>query len=356
MPKDSRKFENDNIWPKEKKMIMTTIDRYGLNILEIVRVRSAYKIICKEGVFCLKRMKHGRHKVKNGYLLVEYLKNNDFFNIANYIKTKEDKYYFEYDKYILYLTEWIDGEECKIDSIEESINCAKLLAQFHLAVSGIDTTKLTIKSNLKNWPKIFLSNLYGLEQFKRIISKKKLRNDFDNVYYDHIDTLYNRGLLALNILNKSDYYKLSKISNDNKTLCHDSFYYQNILKKDEKYYLVDLDSIIVDLQINDLGKFIRRIMYKKEYKWDFDKAKSIIEAYSLIKPITAEELEVMLSLIIFPHKFWKLGKKRYSKNKHWNETKYMHKLNKIIMYNELQDIFIEKYIAYIDSLNSKQSN
>lgn len=341
-------MDQNTIWPKEEKMILNVAQRYGITVLDIVRVRSAYKLKCKEGTYCLKRMKHGRHKVKNGYILVEHLKSKGFKNTANYIKTKDNEFSVKYNKYILYLTEWIDGEECKIDSEMEAANCSKLLAEFHLAVSDIDTSNLRIENNLKNLPKIFLSNLQQMEQFKKIISKKRIINEFDSIYNDYIDKLYNRGLVALNILNKSNYHKLSREFNNRKTICHDSFYYQNILKKEDKYYIIDLDSIIIDLQVNDLGKFIRRLMYKKEYKWDFDKVRCIIEAYNSVKPLTSDELEVMLALIVFPHKFWKLGKKRYVKHKHWSESKYMKKLNKIIKYSELQDIFIEKYMKYVE--------
>lgn len=49
-------------------------------------------------------------------------------------------------------------------------------------------------------------------------------------------------------------------------------------------------------------------MTKKSYQWDFEKTKRIIEAYNSENKLTKEDLEVMLSLVIFPHKFWKLGK------------------------------------------------
>lgn len=352
MINEERKINEDVIWPREQNMINSVLKKYGFTLIDVYKVRSAYKVICNEGTYCLKRMKHGKYKVKNGYMLTEHLQNKGFNYIANYVKTKDDAYYVKYDKYILYMTEWIEGEECNVDSINESINCAKLLAEFHIAVSDIDTSKLIVKNNLKNWPKVFLSNIYGLENFKKIILRKRIVNEFDSAYSSHIDTLYERGILALNILNQSNYYNLSRESTKNNTLCHDSFYYQNILKKDEEYYIIDLDSIIIDLQINDLGKFIRRLMYKKEYRWDFNKAKCIIEAYNSIKPISVDELEIMLALIIFPHKFWKIGKKRYIKHKHWSETKYMHKLEKIIRYNDLQDLFIKDYMNYIEEIKN----
>jgi Ser/Thr protein kinase RdoA (MazF antagonist) len=102
----------------------------------------------------------------------------------------------------------------------------------------------------------------------------------------------------------------------------------------------------------DLGKFIRRLMTKSDFQWNFSKARYIIEAYHTQNPLSAEELEVMLALIIFPHKFWKLGRKRYIKQKNWSENKYMHKLEKVIKYSDLEQNFIDDYQNFIDEFKS----
>lgn len=102
-----------------------------------------------------------------------------------------------------------------------------------------------------------------MDRFKNNIENKKIKNEFDIIYKEYIDSFYERAMVALSFLNKSDYYKLSKEAQANKTLCHHSFYYQNIIKKGREYYIIDLDNIIIDLQVNDLGKYIRRLMTKK---------------------------------------------------------------------------------------------
>ncbi len=102
-----------------------------------------------------------------------------------------------------------------------------------------------------------------MDRFRNNIENKKIKNEFDITYKEHIDSFYERAMVALSFLNKSDYYKLSKDAQKNKSLCHHSFYYQNIIKKGTEYYIIDLDSIIIDLQVNDLGKYIRRLMTKK---------------------------------------------------------------------------------------------
>lgn len=338
-----------DITAREKRMIYKVLDNYDFKVINLSKVRSAYKVETSKGNICLKKMKHGKHKARNGSILVQELVKKGFSNTAKYYCTNKGKTCIEYKGFLFYVTDWIDGEECNLDNLEEAVECVKLLAKYHLATNSIDVTKLRIKNNLKNWPKIFNSNLHDLEKFDRIINKKKIRSEFDTAYHSYIDSIYHRGMVALNFLNNSDYYKLSKEANVNKTICHDSFYYQNIIKKDDDYYIIDLDSIIIDLHVNDLGKLIRRLMFKRQYQWSFNKAKTLIEAYNSINKLNKDEVEVMLSLIIFPHKFWKLGKKRYIKHKGWNESKYMSKLTKLIKYNELENKFLEDYLDYIDN-------
>ena len=349
MKSNTRTFEHFKIITnKEMQILITVMKKYNIGLVSAEKVRSVYKITTDNGNFCLKRMKHGRSKAKNGCILTEELLLNKFSNIAKYFRTKEGAFYVKYKNNIFYLTEWIDGCECDLTNIDEAVNCTKLLAQFHNVSNKIDHNKIHIRNNLKNWPKIFANNLNNLEKFKRIIISKRIKNDFDVVFLENIDNFYNRGLSAINMLNKSQYYKLSKVANDDKTICHNSFYYQNIIKKEGEYFIIDLDSIMIDLQISDLGKLIRRLMFKKAYGWDFNFAKALIEAYNSINKLKKEDLEIMFALIIFPHKFWALGKKRYIKQKKWSETKYLHKLNRIISYNETQEKFYADYMIFLE--------
>ncbi|WP_125153695.1 CotS family spore coat protein [Clostridium rectalis] len=339
----------DELTDKEKKMLGRVLENYDFSVFDISKVRSAYRIDTNLGPICLKKIRHSKTKAVNGNTLVQDLQKHNFPYTAKFLKTRDEYLFVKYKKVFFYATEWIDGEECDLDDIEEACNCVKLLAKFHIATSEINTRKLKVKNNLKNWPRIFNSNLLDMQKFKRIIEKRKIKNEFDLTYKEYIDRFYNRGLAALHLLNASDYYRLSKDASNKKTLCHDSFYYQNIIKKDNVYYLIDLDSILIDLHINDLGKLIRRLMFKKEYQWNFEKARKLIEAYNEVNKLSKSEIEAMLSLITFPHKFWKLGKKRYIKHKNWSESKYMNKLTKLIKYDEDEQKFLEDYVQYVNN-------
>jgi hypothetical protein len=62
--------------------------------------------------------------------------------------------------------------------------------------------------------------------------------------------------------------------------------------------------------------------------------------------LAKEEYELLLSILIFPHKFWKLGKKRYVRDKKWNENKYKKKLSRLLREKQYKREFIYCYIKF----------
>ncbi len=55
-----------------------------------------------------------------------------------------------------------------------------------------------------------------MDRFKNNIENKKIKNEFDITYKEYIDSFYERAMVALSFLNKSDYYKLSNEAQKNK--------------------------------------------------------------------------------------------------------------------------------------------
>lgn len=349
MGKKVRPLNKPIITDFEKKTVNSVLKRYEFTVKDFAKFKSVYKVNTEDGYVCLRKIRHGKNKIVNAELLARELKENGFVNTSKYYKTKTGSNYIKSEKSFFFVTQWIDGEECNLKDVSEAAECVKLLAKFHLASVNINTNQFDIKNNLKNWPKIFSNALIDLEKFKKIIEHKKLKDDFDIKYIKHIENFYCRGMDALGFLNASEYYKTSKTANDKKLISYDSFYYQNIIKAKDDFYIIDLSCITIDIHINDAAKLIRRLMFKKEYEWDFGKAKLLIEAYNSIIKLSKNEIEVMLALIIFPHKFWKLGRKRYVRHKSWTQDKFMSRLEKLVNFDALEQKFMEDYFKYIES-------
>ncbi|WP_426349371.1 CotS family spore coat protein [Alloiococcus sp. CFN-8] len=336
---------HEHILPREKMLLLKALSHYKCIPKYVYRKRSAYKIVAEEGIFCLKRMRSGEEKVKNGYLVSEELLRSNFIYLAKYITTKDKKLFVVEQGYLFYMTTWIDGREANLNNINEAMRAVRLLAIFHKEVQKVRYNKLNLRNNYLNYNREWKRKLKDLSKYSEIIDKKIIPTEFDKAYKDEISIAYKYGLNALELISN---YTYNKINNMETGICHDSYYYQNLIMFQDQLYIIDLDSLILSFQVLDLAKLIRRLMYKDEYYWDFSKARILIEEYDKVKRLLKSELYLIMAVVAFPHRFWKLGRKRYVKGSFWTEDRYLKKLRKIQNCRVLYESFLKDFLNYIE--------
>ncbi|SKA86557.1 spore coat protein, CotS family [Caloramator quimbayensis] len=338
-----------SIGEKEFRKITNILKYYSIEPEHIEKLRCVYKIKYNNKNYCLKKIRKGNKKILKSLYLIEYLKKNGFINIASYISVREGLEYIKTKNSIYYMTEWIEGRECNLYDLEELKRASSLLADFHIKSKGFYSKEAKLENTIKNWSLELRKVKHDILRFKKSIESKRVKTIFDIEYSDGINTVLEFLDLSIEMIDKSNYNDLMKKAKIERCICHDSFYYKNIIVDDSlKMYLINFDSVVYDIHVYDLAKFIRRILYKRIYSWDFNVAKELISSYTQINKLSKEELKVLLSLIIFPQKFWKLGKKRYYKNKKWDEEKYIKKLTRILQYMDNQKEFIKRYTDFYE--------
>lgn len=335
---------------KERTLVYSILERYNLNVISVEKFDNKYKVITSNNSFWLNSINRGRNRIISSDIVIEELIKEKFESTLKYVRSKYKELYIRKKKTIYYITEYMEGEQCNLNNFEEDIGCIKLLASFHKAARTIDSDKIRLKRNMKNWSNIFNRNLSDLERFKNLIERKRIKTEFDAIYYKHIEYFYKVALLSINLLNKYDYYDVIYKSKSSYTLCLDGLSHKYLLKANGAYYLTSLEPLEIDYYINDVSKFIRTIMNKVSSEWDFQRAIKLIEAYGEINNVDKQEAGILLGLLIFPYKFWKLGKKRYIKHKAWEESRYKSKFEKIIKYKEKQEDFIDDYLNYLENI------
>ncbi|MCX7695822.1 MAG: CotS family spore coat protein [Caloramator sp.] len=327
-------------------------NKYGIEIIDIQKKRSVYKILSnKSSIYCLKEVNHNfsRFKWLPSFLL--YLKEKEFLNCPLLVKDNQGQYYFKTDNHkYYYLTNWIDGNECEIDNLEDALNSIILLSQFHKKSEGFNSKQILFEYS--RIIKEYIKKKDDVIRYKNLIINKKIMSYFDMLYIEAFNNQISLAEKSLIYLLNSNYRNLNKIAIKKKLICHNSFYYQNIIKSDNDLYLIDFDKIIYETVEYDLGKFIQRLMFRKSYNWQFDKAKLLIDKYISCYD-NSIDYRLLLSIIIFPHKYWKLGNKKYDKKKNLNENYYIRRLKKIISNNQCILKFIDEFENYYINVISK---
>ena len=109
-------------------------------------------------------------------------------------------------------------------------------------------------------------------------------------------------------------------------------------------YIVNFDRYKNECQINDLYQFIRKVMEK--YNWDSRMFYRLVDEYDRICPLSDEEMGLLMVLLSYPEKFWKIANSYYHSNKAWISIKSIEKLNTSIKQTEEKKRFLEDIFSF----------
>lgn len=345
MSRKSGTLLNNSISSKEYSRIERILENYSIKPENIEAINDMYKILYNNVYYCLRKMKHNKKEEYKNIYFINYLKDNGFDNISDYMKTKDDKLYVRGKKCVYFLSDCIEGRECDVNNISEVNECAKLLAFFHVKSKGFYEKGCGLISNAREWELRFKSERQDLNIFRKIIDSKKVKSSFDSFYEELIGRFIKQMDISIDLLERSGYRHMLNNARIEKCICHDGFNINNLyIDNMGKVYLNSINNIYYGLRVQDLAKFLCKILNKKSYGWNFDIADELIESYASINPLSLEEYQILLAFIIFPHKFWKLGRRRFIKHRKWSEDKYIRKLNKIAQHKNNREVFIERFI------------
>ena len=108
-------------------------------------------------------------------------------------------------------------------------------------------------------------------------------------------------------------------------VCHGEFSQHNILLENGRgETAVNFDKWNFDLQVADLGYFMRKILEK--HGWSERAAERILNAYSARRPLDEGEIETLRLYLSYPWKYWKLANRYYGSRKSWISGRNTEKL------------------------------
>lgn len=332
----------------QMNMIRKVLARYGLDDAGISGGENMYMIECGAGYRCLNRVKHGGANIEKIYGMTRYLSQKGFANVPGFIRTSNNRLYVKNKHSRFYMTQYIDGNACDFDNPEEVRKCIGLLSSFHASCSGAGGRRyFKVKNRIRDWPSIFNEHCESLISNKSIISGKRIKSGFDIGYSENLDFYHRLGLASIDLLNRYDYDALCSRAVKDRSICVRDISAKNFVKDgDGRIWILSLAEAGRDVRIFELGRLVQKVISRDSFRYSFDSCAGMIEAYNSIIPVSRDELGVLLAAIIFPYKFYKLGRRRYKKNKFWTEEKYMHKLDRLLVNVDAQKEFIECYTDY----------
>lgn len=293
----------------------------GLKVYDIIPLRKVFILFTDKGKMILKSTNSSKERV-------------DFINKTLNIIKEKDKYILQYcnNSKGEIITEWkgksyvlldmIDGREANFTNPVEVEWCTKSLANFHEASKGIIdnfTLEEVQLNSSKNLIYEFLNDLCLITEAERVIGKFSYKNDFDFLFLENISKAKNDLNRSINLLTESSYNDLY-LDIKNRVICHLDLAHHNFII-DDKVNIIDFDYCKIDIRVMDIYNFIVKVI--KNYAYDKDIVKKIIQDYSEISKISDKEKQIIFALLNYPRDFINIVKDYYLKQKSWDEEVFI---------------------------------
>ena len=160
---------------------------------------------------------------------------------------------------------------------------------------------------------------------RKYLQTKKKKNEFEKLLLASAGPYLEQGERAAAEMKASSYEKLRQRADEEGAVCHGEFSQHNILLENGRgETAVNFDKWNFDLQVADLGYFMRKILEK--HGWSERAAERILNAYSARRPLDEGEIETLRLYLSYPWKYWKLANRYYGSRKSWISGRNTEKL------------------------------
>jgi len=275
--------------------------RFGIKISKQKGIRGGiYRIVTSSGkTFSLKRMpmQAGRLKwidrvllrIRRNGSLVAWRDPNTPEGRKPYVTSRKGEHYV--------LTPWILGRRPSPRSLSDMRACGIALARFHKAGHAGIKGKIGY-SEIGSW----YSALKNREEFIKNKIAKARRNGFSlpisRFIKQHGSEILRYSNQAKELLRGSGYDQYRRNPRKTGVLCHGDGGPSNFIMNDKGTYLIDFETVHVDLRAYDLY----RVIYNscKDYKWNFSIASAILDGYSQVSKLQKNDIKLMRAWLRFP--------------------------------------------------------
>ncbi|MGE5472621.1 MAG: CotS family spore coat protein [Ignavibacteriales bacterium] len=333
--------------------VQEVLEKYNFNVTDIKLEsykgkKGVWWIDTKEGMKILKKQPNSKETIEFIVSALNYLRNKGV-QIPRIIENNQDCKYTVLNSDYYILSEAIIGERPDYNKRHELKVMVRGLAKFHNASIGfIPPNDCKPKVHLGNLIKEHKENINKLETFYNEEKQMENHNSFGTKILEEFPHFYDRMQSSIKQLNESCYIEWTGRMSSLGCLCHQDFAAGNlVLDKEGNLFILDTDSITIDIPIRDIRKFLNKVM-KKSGRWDYDLAKTILLWYQEINPLDYEQWLILKSELEYPHLFSGIMSKYYEqREKSWTEQKYLSRLKEMCEIEKLAEQIINNFESII---------
>lgn len=334
------------MYTENNEPLKEVLSHYDINVIGIKNEsykdkKGVWWIQTPKGYKILKKISNSESTLKFTISAVHHLiENGIHIPLINQTITGDD--YVKLNDICYVLSDAIDGRNPSYSSQGELALIVKELARFHRASKGFfPGTDCKPKNHLGIWIQDYNDQIEDMNGFYSTEPSKE-ESIIGKFILQEFPYFYERAKKSIKLLDSIEYWDWVNKSKNTGGLCHQDFAAGNLLIAQSSFYVLDTDSITVDIPARDIRKLLNKIM-KKFGKWDINITKKVMEYYQLENPLTSDEWLVVKYDLMFPHLFvGAMNKYYYQRDKEWDIKKYYERLKEMSYFEKTKSDFLIK--------------
>jgi len=298
--------------------------------------------------YILKKLSNSEQTIKFILDAVRHLSKNGV-RLPTPVQANDGKDYVNLDGTCYTLTNAIEGKNPSYSSPKELARIVCELAKFHKASKGYSPPPDSKpKYHLGLWIEDYKERIEDIHSYYKDELAKSEHDAIGKVVLAEFPAFYERANKAIAALEGPEYREWVEQCMKEGSLCHQDFAAGNlIMTSGGEMYVIDTDSITVDIPARDIRKLFNKVM-KKNGRWDVTQVKNLMAAYQSENPLTASQWRVVKFDLLYPHLFiGAVNKYMYRRDPEWNDEKYLKRIKEMASFEKTISALMDQFESII---------
>ncbi|MGG1573879.1 phosphotransferase [Fictibacillus sp. NRS-1165] len=249
--------------------------------------------------------------------------------VTTVLSTLDGTSFVNVNKGCFLLFQWLEGEQPGYAESEMIERMAMLLAKFHVASEGYAAAGHPIFDTRLDWNKIYKRKVKKMAKCQEMANISG--DPFSKVYLCNLPWLQSRVNWVLDQLPHTALSHLLASARLDPHLAHGDYSPLNLLcSNSNELTVIDFDTVSIALPMRDISHLITWINHALG-AWSGERFQLIVDAYQQIRPLSAEEYDLLLLDQIFPHKAIRYAHKYFNDSRN---PKLLNELERCIAIDE----------------------
>lgn len=317
---------------------LKVLEQYDLEIISTRRGRGSYICETPQGLRILCDYAGSENKALFQNCVMEKIREGGYVRVDMLLPNKEGQLIskdWEENKYVV--KEWYVGRECDTSNENEILAAVSNLARLHrlMRLGGDNAFRKSFTAQMPR-EEIRAHNA-ELRKIRSFVRKKQAKHDFERLFLNCFSRYYEQASEAEEKINRMEGMNGADAAAG--AVCHGDYNHHHVLMCGYDIATTNFECCRFDYQINDLYRFMRKILEKHE--WNQRLGMRMLEHYAQVRPIPPQERQLLYVRMLYPEKFRKLANYYYGSNKAWISGRFLEKLENLNRQEEKKNVFVK---------------